>query len=57
METGVGQLSIRGGAREVSDSQAGKKDHEGKDNNKRRGLFRRSLRAKKKWTSLSGFIG
>ena len=42
METGVGQLSIRGGAREVSHSQAGKKDHKGKHNNKRRGLVRRS---------------
>jgi hypothetical protein len=41
METGVGQLSIRGGVGEVSEYQTGKKDHKGKDNNERRALVRR----------------
>src|SRR4029079_10719695 len=47
METALGQLSVRGGAREVCHSHAGKKDHEGNDNKERRCLFGGSPRRRR----------
>src|SRR4051812_8417989 len=47
METGVGQLSIGGSPREVSQGQSCQEHNECKDNNQRRGPVRRSLGKRK----------